>query len=44
MDILVIAGAILLLAFAVLVLRFGSHRYPSESPTTDLPKKLDPAP
>jgi protein PsiE len=35
MDILVIAGAILLLSFAVLVLRFGSHRFPSESPAAD---------
>jgi protein PsiE len=30
-DILVLAGAILLLSFAVLVLRFGSHRFPSEA-------------
>jgi phosphate starvation-inducible membrane PsiE len=29
-DILVVAGAILLLAFAVLILRFSSYRYPSE--------------
>jgi protein PsiE len=29
MDLLIIAGAILLLSFAVLVLRFGSHRFPS---------------
>jgi protein PsiE len=29
MDLLIVAGAILLLSFAVLVLRFGSHRYPS---------------
>jgi protein PsiE len=36
MDLLVIAGAILLLSFAVLVLRFGSHRYPSDGPPTDL--------
>src|SRR5215475_8719567 len=35
-DILVVAGAILMLAFAVLVLRFGSFRYPSEKPTTDV--------
>src|SRR3989440_12987407 len=32
MDLLVVAGAILLLSFAVLVLRFGSHRFPSDSP------------
>jgi phosphate starvation-inducible membrane PsiE len=29
-DILVVAGAILLLSFAVLILRFSSYRYPSE--------------
>ncbi|MBV9348037.1 MAG: phosphate-starvation-inducible PsiE family protein [Pseudolabrys sp.] len=28
-DLLVVAGAILLISFAVLVLRFASHRYPS---------------
>jgi hypothetical protein len=32
MDILVITGAILLLSFSVLVLRFGSYKYPSERP------------
>jgi protein PsiE len=37
-DILVVAGAILLLSFAVLVLRFGSYRFPSDSPA-DLAKK-----
>lgn len=36
MDILVVTGAILLLSFAVLVLRFGSYRYPSEKPAADL--------
>src|SRR5215467_9087660 len=35
-DILVITGAILLLSFAVLVLRFGSYKYPSERPASDL--------
>jgi phosphate starvation-inducible membrane PsiE len=30
-DLLVVAGAILVLALAVLVLRFGSHRYPSNA-------------
>jgi len=35
-DILVIAGAILLLSISVLVLRFGSHRYPSDGKATDL--------
>jgi phosphate starvation-inducible membrane PsiE len=35
-DILVVAGAILLLAFAVLVLRVGSHKYPSDRPAADL--------
>jgi protein PsiE len=39
-DILVISGAILLLSFAVLVLRFGSHRYPSDSPAADLVSKI----
>jgi len=38
-DLLVVAGAILLLSFAVLVLRFGSHRFPSDSRATDLVKK-----
>jgi protein PsiE len=37
-DILVITGAILLLSFAVLVLRFGSYRFPSERPVADLLK------
>jgi protein PsiE len=36
MDILVVTGAILLLSFAVLVLRFGSYRYPSDKPAADL--------
>jgi protein PsiE len=36
MDILVVTGAILLLSFAVLVLRFGSYRYPSEKRAADL--------
>jgi phosphate starvation-inducible membrane PsiE len=31
-DILTVAGAILMLSFAVLILRFGSYRYPSEKP------------
>jgi phosphate starvation-inducible membrane PsiE len=35
-DILVITRAILLLSFAVLVLRFGSYKYPSERPAADL--------
>jgi len=35
-DILVITGAILMLSFAVLVLRFGSYKYPSERPAADL--------
>ena len=38
-DILVVAGAILLLSFSVLVLRFGSYRFPSDSPAADLAKK-----
>jgi len=35
-DILVVAGAILMLSFAVLVLRFGSYQYPSEKPVSDV--------
>ena len=35
MDILVVTGAILLLSFAVLVLRFGSYKFPSETPAAD---------
>jgi phosphate starvation-inducible membrane PsiE len=35
-DILIVAGAILMLSFAVLVLRFGSSRFPSDAPATDL--------
>ncbi|MES1155067.1 MAG: phosphate-starvation-inducible PsiE family protein [Pseudorhodoplanes sp.] len=39
-DILVVAGAVLVLSLAVLVLRFGSHRFPSERPVADItPKK-----
>jgi phosphate starvation-inducible membrane PsiE len=35
-DILVVTGAILMLSFAVLVLRFGSYRYPSDKPESDV--------
>ena len=35
-DVLIVAGAILLLSFAVLVLRFGSYKYPSDRPEGDL--------
>jgi phosphate starvation-inducible membrane PsiE len=31
-DLLIITGAILMLSLAVLVLRFGSHRFPSDAP------------
>jgi len=42
-DILIVAGAILLLSFAVLVLRFGSYRFPSPTPQSDLePLKSEP--
>jgi len=34
-DILVVSGAILLLSFAVLVLRFGSNRFPSSGSEAD---------
>jgi protein PsiE len=37
MDILIITGGILVLSFAVLVLRFGSYKYPSDRPAADLP-------
>ena len=36
LDILVVAGAILLLSLSVLILRFGSHRYPADEPQADL--------
>ena len=35
-DILIVAGAILLLSFAVLVLRYGSYKYPSDKPEGEL--------
>jgi phosphate starvation-inducible membrane PsiE len=34
-DILVVTGSILLLSFAVLILRFGSYKFPSEIPAAD---------
>ena len=41
-DLLVVAGAILVLSLAVLVLRFASHKFPSDRPTTDIaPVKSD---
>lgn len=42
MDILVVSGAILLLSFAVLVLRFGSNRFPSNGSVA--PAKSDKRP
>jgi protein PsiE len=39
MDLLIVAGAILLLSFSDLVLRFGSHRFPSDRATADLMQK-----
>ena len=42
-DILVVAGAILLLSFAVLVLRFGSHRFPSDIPAAVPARSADSA-
>jgi protein PsiE len=36
MDVLFITSAILLLSCAVLILRFGSYRFPSDNPTTDV--------
>src|ERR1700716_1440955 len=38
-DLLVVSGAILLLSLAVLVLRFGSHSFPSDRPVADLVKQ-----
>ena len=35
-DILIIAGAIFVLAVSVLLLRIGSHRFPSEQPASDI--------
>jgi len=35
-DLLIVAGAILALSFAVLVLRFASYKFPSDRPTSDL--------
>jgi phosphate starvation-inducible membrane PsiE len=35
-DLLIVTGSILILSFAVLVLRLASHRFPSARPTTDL--------
>lgn len=37
-DLLIVAGAILLLSFAVLVLRFGSYKFPTDRPAADLAK------
>jgi protein PsiE len=35
-DLLIVTGAILMLSFAVLVLRFGSYRFPSGTPSAVL--------
>jgi phosphate starvation-inducible membrane PsiE len=35
-DLLIVAGAILVLSIAVLVLRLASYKFPSDRPTTDL--------
>src|SRR5215468_2234750 len=35
-DLLVVAGAILVLSLAVLALRFASYKFPSDRPTTDV--------
>src|ERR1044072_8118348 len=39
-DLVIVAGAILLISFAVLVLRYASHRYPSNGRDTDLKRKI----
>lgn len=36
-DLLVVTGSILILSFSVLLLRYGSHRFPSEEPKADQP-------
>ncbi|HEY2227917.1 MAG TPA: phosphate-starvation-inducible PsiE family protein [Xanthobacteraceae bacterium] len=43
MDLLIVAGSILLLSLAVLVLRFGSHRFPSDRAAAD-PDTFGPLP
>lgn len=44
-DLLVVTGAILILSFSVLVLRYGSYRFPSEEPKADLkPPETTPPP
>ena len=41
-DLLIVAGAILVLSFAELVLRYASYKFPSDRPATDLaPVKSD---
>jgi protein PsiE len=41
-DLLIVAGAILVLSFAALVLRYASYKFPSDRPITDLaPVKSD---
>jgi protein PsiE len=35
-DLMVVSGAILVLAFAELVLRFGSYKFPSDAPGSEL--------
>ncbi len=43
-GVLIISGAIVLLALGVLVLRYGSHKYPSGGESAeDFPKKAKPA-
>ncbi len=40
LDLLIVAGAILLLSLAVLVLRFGASRYPSEMPAAEAQRPM----
>jgi phosphate starvation-inducible membrane PsiE len=35
-DLVVVAGAILILSFAELVLRFGAYKFPSDAPSSDV--------
>ena len=36
MDLMVVTGAILILSFAELVLRFGAYKFPSDAPSSEL--------
>jgi len=44
MSLLIIAGSILMVAVAILVIRYGSHRYPSSEPSASEEKPIKPVP